>query len=155
MAAPAAKPSASTAPDPRDLLEDLVRDARKSGADAADAVIFESTSLSLSQRLGNPEKLEREESRDLGLRAFVGKRQAIVSTTDISPGMLKELVERVVAMARTVPEDPHCGLADAAELVSDYPKTLDICDPQEPATSVLRERARAAEDAARAVKGIT
>jgi PmbA protein len=155
MAAPAAKPGSATALDPRNLLEDLVRQARKAGADAADAVLFESASLSLSQRLGNPEKLEREESRDLGLRVFIGKRQAIVSTTDITAGMLKELVDRVVAMARTVPEDPHCGLADPAELVRDYPKTLDICDPIEPSTAVLRERARAAEEAARAVKGIT
>jgi PmbA protein len=142
------------AADPRNLLEDLVRRARKAGADGADAVLFQSASLSLSQRLGNPEKLEREESRDLGLRVFVGKRQAIVSTTDISAPMLNELVARSVAMARSVPEDPHCGLADPAELVRDYP-TLDICDPVEPATAVLRERARAAEDAARAVKGIT
>lgn len=142
------------AADPRNLLEDLVRRARKAGADAADAVLFQSASLSLSQRLGNPEKLEREESRDLGLRVFVGKRQAIVSTTDISAAMLNELVARSVAMARTVPEDPHCGLADPAELVRDYP-TLDICDPVEPSTAVLRERARAAEDAARAIKGIT
>jgi PmbA protein len=150
----AAARKAPPAADPRNLLEDLVRKARKAGADGADAVLFESASLSLSQRLGNPEKLEREESRDLGLRVFVGKRQAIVSTTDTSAPMLKELVSRVIAMARTVPDDPFCGLADAAELVRDYP-TLDISDPVEPATAVLRERARAAEDAARAVKGIT
>ncbi len=154
MAAPAAKQSPSPA-DPRNLLEDLVKRARKAGADAADAVLFDSASLSLSQRLGNPEKLEREESRDLGLRVFVGKRQAIVSTTDISATMLNELVSRAVAMARSVPEDPFCGLADPADLVRDYPKTLDICDPVEPSTAVLRERARSAEDAARAVKGIT
>jgi PmbA protein len=132
-----------------------VRRARKAGADAADAVLFDSASLSLSQRLGNPEKLEREESRDLGLRVLVGKRQAIVSTTDTSAAMLGELVSRAVAMARSVPEDPFCGLADPAELVRDYPTNLDICDSVEPSTDVLRERARKAEDAARAVKGIT
>src|SRR5262245_13298459 len=155
MAAPAAKKSPSPATDPRNLLEDLVSRARKAGADAADAVLFDSASLSLSQRLGNPEKLEREESRDLGLRVFVGKRQAIVSTTDTSAAMLNELVSRAVAMARSVPEDPYCGLAEPADLVRDYPKTLDLYDPVEPATAVLRERARMAEDAARAVKGIT
>ena len=155
MAAPAAKQSPSPSADPRNLLEDLVQRARKAGADAADAVLFDSASLSLSQRLGNPEKLEREESRDLGLRVFVGKRQAIVSTTDISATMLNELVTRAVAMARSVPEDPFCGLADPADLVRDYPKTLDLCDPVEPSPAVLRERARSAEDAARAVKGIT
>ena len=75
MVAPAAKQSPSPSADPRNLLEDLVQRARKAGADAADAVLFDSASLSLSQRLGNPEKLEREESRDLGLRVFVVERR--------------------------------------------------------------------------------
>jgi len=52
----------------------------------ADAVLVDSAALSVAQRLGKPEKLERAESRDLGLRVFIGKRQAIVSTTDTSPG---------------------------------------------------------------------
>jgi len=35
-----------------DLLSDLVAKAKKGGADAADAVLFESTSLEVSYRLG-------------------------------------------------------------------------------------------------------
>ncbi len=85
------------------LLDGLIARARKSGADAADAVLVDSTALSVAQRMGKPEKLERAESRDLGLRVFIGKRQAIVSTTDTSPTMLDGLVERAIAMARTVP----------------------------------------------------
>ena len=61
------------------------------------------------------------------LRVFIGKRQAIVSTTDTSPPMLTELVERAVAMARSVPDDPYCGLADAGELARKIP-TIDLCD---------------------------
>jgi PmbA protein len=41
-------------------------------------VLVESAAVSVAQRLGKPEKLERAESRDLGLRVFIGKRQAIV-----------------------------------------------------------------------------
>src|SRR5947209_1351676 len=92
-----------------DLLQDVVSRARKAGADAADAVLFEGTSLSHARRLGKTEKLERSESQDLGLRVLIGKRQAIVSTSDRSPKMLAELVERTLAMARAVPEDPFCG----------------------------------------------
>src|ERR1700752_4183710 len=86
--------------DAANLLHDLIARARRAGADAADAVLVESAALSLAQRRGPPEKLEREESRDLGLRSFVGKRQAIVSTTDTTPAALDELVARVVAMAK-------------------------------------------------------
>ena len=137
-----------------DLLQDLVGRARKAGADAADAVLFEGTSLSHARRLGKTEKLERSESQDLGLRVLIGKRQAIVSSSDRSPKMLAELVERTLAMARAVPEDPFCGLADPAEITRDWP-ALDMLDPVEPSAETLIERARAAEETALAVEGIT
>ncbi|SMH53512.1 TldD/PmbA family protein [Azospirillum agricola] len=141
-------------PEVLNLLDDLIAKARAAGADAADAVLFDSASVSLSQRLGKPEKLERSESGDLGLRVFIGKRQAIVSSTDRSATALAELVERAVAMARVVPEDPFTGLADPEQLATSLP-TLDILDPDEPATDILIERARRAEEAALAVAGVT
>src|SRR5216684_933027 len=137
-----------------DLLQDVVGRARKAGADAADAVLFEGTSLSHARRLGKTEKLERSESQDLGLRVLIGKRQAMVSSSDRSPGMLAELVERTLAMARAVPEDPFCGLADPEEITREWP-ALDMLDPTEPSAEALIERARAAEEAALAVDGVT
>ena len=137
-----------------DLLHDLITRARRAGADAADAVLFEGTSLSHGRRLGKTEKLERSEGQDLGLRVFIGRQQAVVSSTDRSPTALAELVERAVAMARTVPEDPFCGIADPAEIAQEWP-ALDMLDPAEPAAEVLIERARAAEEAALAVAGVT
>ncbi|WP_029011186.1 TldD/PmbA family protein [Azospirillum halopraeferens] len=148
-------PSPSTSQsDVLNLLEDLIRKAKAAGADAADAVLFDSASVSLSQRLGRPERLERSESGDLGLRVFMGKRQAIVSSTDRSARALEELVERAVAMARVVPEDPFCGLADPDQLARTWPD-LDVCDPDEPSADEMIEHARIAEDAARAVPGVT
>ncbi len=137
-----------------DLLGDLLAKAKAAGAEAADAVLFDSVSLSHARRLGELERLEREESRDLGLRVFLGHRQAFVSSTDMSKDALDDLVTRALAMARTVPDDPYCGLAEPAQLVRDAP-TPDICDTAEPDTRVLIERATACEDAARAVAGIT
>jgi len=137
-----------------DLLQDLIARARRAGADAADAVLFEGVSLSHARRLGKTEKLERSEGQDLGLRVFIGHQQAIVSSTDRSPEALAELVERAVAMARTVPEDPFCGIADPAEIVRQWP-VLDMLDPEEPSAEILIERARAAEEAALAVNGVT
>src|SRR5579871_1496090 len=137
-----------------DLLQDLIGRARHAGADAADAVYFEGTSLSHGRRLGKTEKLERSEGHDLGLRVFVGRQQAVVSSSDRSPKALEELVERAVAMARTVPEDPYCGLAEPDEVAREWP-ALDMDDPEEPGIEVLIERARAAEEAALAVSGVT
>src|ERR1700757_2668664 len=136
------------------LLQDLIARAGRVGADAADAVLFEGTSLSHARRLGKTEKLERSEGRDLGLRVFIGRQQAVVSSTDTSPKALDELVERAIAMARTVPEDPYCGIADPAEIARIWP-SLDMLEPVEPSAETLIGRARAAEEAALAVKGVT
>ena len=139
---------------PLDLLSDLIAKAKAAGADACDAVLVEGISLSHSQRLGNPEHLERSEGIDLGLRVFVGRRQAITSSSDLSREALAELVERAVAMARVVPEDPFCGLAEPEQLATNLPD-LDICDPREPAPETLIELAARTEEAARAVSGVT
>src|SRR5258708_31805763 len=87
------------------LLHDLIAKAKKAGADAADAIGVAGASLSHTRRLGKTEKLERSEAQDLGLRVLIGKQQAMGSTSDRSPKMLAELVERTLAMAKAVPED--------------------------------------------------
>ncbi len=136
------------------LLEDLIAKAKRAGADAADAVAIAGTSLSHTRRLGKTEKLERSETQDLGLRVFIGKQQAMVSSSDREPVILDELVERAVAMARAIPEDPFCGLADPDQVAHEWPE-LDIFDASEPTAETLIEHARAAEEAALAVEGIT
>jgi PmbA protein len=135
-------------------LETLLDLAKKAGAEAADAVVVEGTSLSVAFRLGQPEKVERSEGGDIGLRVFIGRQQAIVSSADRSEAALAELAERAVAMAKQVPEDPYCGLADPAQLCKHMPK-LDNCDPEEPPATALVDWARRCEDAARAVEGVT
>jgi PmbA protein len=137
-----------------DFLADLLAKARRAGADAADAVFVEGASISHARRLGKLEKLERSEGQDLGLRVFVGRQQAIVSSSDRSAGAVAELIARAVSMARAAPPDPFAGLADPSEIARDLPD-LDLLDPVEPEATLLVERARAAEEAALALPGIT
>ncbi len=136
------------------LLGDLIGMACKAGADAADAVAVNSTSLSVSCRLGRPEDLERSESRDIGLRVFIGRSQAIVSSSDDSTSARNAMVERAIAMARLTPEDPFCGLAPAERLARDLPD-LDLIDPMEPDSESLIAMALRTEEAGRAVRGVT
>lgn len=137
------------------LLDEVVKAALKAGADAAEAVGAERSALSITVRLGELEEVEREESRDLGLRVFLGRRQASVSGSDISPEARAKLVERAVAMAKLAPEDPYAGLADPDRLARGELPDLDLFDPSEPTPEALENRARAAEDAARAVDKVT
>jgi PmbA protein len=136
-----------------DLAARLVKAARRAGADAADAVAVRSMSLSVEVRDGAVEEAERSESDDVGLRVLVGGRQALVSTND-TRGAAAALAERAVAMARVAPEDRFAGLADRSALARDI-ADLDLVDAELPATARLEALARAAEQAALAVEGVT
>jgi PmbA protein len=135
-----------------DLAERLVTAARRAGADASDAVAVRSVSLGVEVRDGAVEESERSEGDDIGLRVFVGRRQAVVSSNDIKADV-GELAARAVAMARVAPEDPFAGLADPSGLARDIPD-LDLLDPDLPTVALLEERAKRAEAAGLAVKGV-
>jgi PmbA protein len=136
-----------------DLADRLVAAARRAGADSADAVAVRSVSLGIEVREGAVEESERAEGDDVGLRVFIGRRQAVVSTNDVAANV-GELAERAVAMAKVAPEDAYAGLADAALLARDFPD-LDLLDPALPSVAVLERRAQDAEAAGLAVKGVS
>lgn len=140
-----------------DLAQALLDAARRAGADAADALVIEGTSLSIDVRAGRLEHAERAEGLDLGLRVLIGRRQACVSSSDASPATLAMMAERAVAMAREAPEDPHVGLADAAQLSARRDGAgLELADPAEdPDPARLHDDAARAEAAALAVQGVS
>lgn len=135
--------------------EELVALARHGGADAADAVAHGESSESVTVRLGKLEDVARSESESVSLRVFVGRRSASIRTSDFSPDSFRVLVERALEMARRAPEDAYAGLAPEEFLMNGDPPELDLADPVEPSPTHLREAAAAAEDAARAVAGVT
>ncbi len=135
-----------------DLAERLVAAAHRAGADAADALALRSVSLAVEVREGAVEESERSEGDDVGLRVLIGRRQAVVSTNDVKTDP-SQLAERAVAMARAAPEDRFAGLADPDALAREIPD-LDLLDPDLPTVALLEERARRAEDAGLAVKGV-
>lgn len=136
-----------------ELAQRLVEAAKRAGADAADAVAVRGVSQGIEVRDGKVEESERAEGDDVGLRVLVGRRQAVVSTNDIAADAAT-LAERAVAMARIAPEDQYAGLADPALLAKEF-ADLDLLDPVSPSSAELERRARAAEAAALAVKGVT
>jgi PmbA protein len=136
------------------LAERLVEAARRAGADAADAVAVRGISQGVEVRDGRVEESERSEGDDVGLRVLVGRRQAVVSTNDVSGDGAARLAERAVAMARVAPEDKYVGLADASLLAQSFPD-LDLLDPKIPDVAELEQRAQEAEAAGLAVKGVT
>jgi PmbA protein len=136
------------------LAQRLVEAAKRAGADAADAVAVRGVSHGVEVRDGKVEASERSEGDDVGLRVFVGRRQAVISTNDMSGDNAAQLAERAVAMARVAPDDKYVGLADPDLLATNFPD-LDVLDPVVPSVSELERRAIEAEAAALAVKGVT
>ena len=136
------------------LLEDLVNKAKKKGADAADAMKLDQAASSVGVRLGEIETLERAESTSIDLRVFFGKRLAVASSSDWRKEALDELVDRATAMARLAPEDEFCGIASPTEIAKTWP-LIEMADETTLTADQLIAMTREAEDAARAVKGVT
>lgn len=136
-------------------VEDVVARAKRAGADAADALFAADRSLSVSVRMGALEDVERSESEELGLRVFVGRRSASVSASDLGSAALDALVERAIAMAREAPEDRWAGLAPEERLLRGAAPQLDLDDGAAVEPQALKALALAAEEAARAVPGVT
>ena len=139
------------------LTEALLSEARKAGAEAADALAVAGNSQSIDIRMGKLEQAERSEGVEIGLRVLLGGRQACVSASDISPATMARLAERAVAMAREAPEDPTVGLATSDQIARGWDMaSFDLADPSaEPSPHDLEAAARAVEAAALAHDGIT
>lgn len=140
-----------------DLTQALLDAAKRAGADSADAIAVEGTSISIDVLGGKLEHAERSEGVDIGLRVLIGQKQACVSASDTSPSTIATMAERAIAMAQTAPSDPSVGLADPADLARDWDiAALELHDSTaEPDAAALQEDAARAEAAALGYEGIS
>jgi PmbA protein len=140
-----------------DLTQQLLEAAKKAGADAADALAVDGTSISIDVRNGKLEQAERSDGVEIGLRVLLGQRSATISASDVRPETMAMMAERAVAMAQEAPDDPYIGLADADQIIKDFDvEALELFDASaEPAPADLEQDAIRAEAAALAVDGIT
>lgn len=133
------------------LTEKMITIAKRAGADAVDTIAVNGTAVMIDVREGKLEQAERAEGIDIGLRVFVGQRQAIVSASDTRDATIENMAERAVAMAREAPEDPHIGLASADQFTSTTDASnLELYDPSpEPNAAALQDAALEIEAAAK------
>ena len=136
------------------LAARAVEAAKAAGATASDALATAATDINASIRNGAPETMERAESAGVGLRVFVGRSVATLSSSDLTAEAMRAMAEQAVAIAQAAPEDPFAGLASHKQLAECW-EVLDITDTAVPTMEQLQTMARMAEDAGRAVAGIT
>ena len=140
--------------DSQAALSALLDYARAAGADAAEASFALREAISAEVRMGALEGMEREEGRSVALRAFIGKRQAAASSTDLSASGLKTLAERTAAMAKAAPEDRYCGLLEPQYLASGATPELEMADAARPSPERLLELAMECGAPALSIEGI-
>jgi len=113
----------------QDLLADLLEQATRRGATAADAFVVEDQSFSAQVRLGQVDTVKHAREQHMALRVFVDRSVAAASTSDLSRESVSRLVDEAVSLARVTSPDDKSGLPDASELARQVPD-LDLRDRQ-------------------------
>src|SRR4029077_4537381 len=111
----------------QNIAQRAIDRAKQSGASAADVMIREDDTFSVTVRMGEVEMLKEAISRSLMLRVFVGKRTATSHTSDLTPAVVEQLVDETVEMAKLTSQDESGGLPEQAVYRNGFPdlKLLD------------------------------
>jgi PmbA protein len=100
----------------RELASSVVSRAMKSGATAAEAVIREGTEFSTVVRLGQVETLKESGARAIGLRVFLGQRNASTYSSDLTDDGIQRLIAGAFELARVTSADPYAGIPEPSQL---------------------------------------
>ena len=99
--------------------------ASEHGVDQAEVAASHDIGLSATARLGEVENLEYTNDRGVGITVFKGRCKGGASTSDFSPGALRESVSKACTFAKFTAADDCAGLADS-ELMAVDPPDLDL-----------------------------
>ena len=129
-------------------IEDLLKEAKRRGASAAEAVVSNTTGLELAVRLGEVETVEHTRDHGLGISVYFGHRKGSASTSDLSPEAVRDAVRQACSIATHTQEDRCAGLAPP-ELMATAVPDLDLNHPWDISVDEAVGIAIACEDAAR------
>ncbi len=110
------------------LVGDILAEAKKQGADAAEVSVSEDVGLGVTVRMRDLESVEFNHDRGFGITVYFGKRKGSASTSDSSADAIRETVRAAANIARHTQEDPCAGLADADRMATDL-EDLDLYHP--------------------------
>jgi len=131
------------------VVEDLLAEAVRQGASAAEAGVSSDRGLSVTVRLGEVETIEHTRDNGLGVTVYFGQHKGSASTSDLSPQAIRDTVRAACNIARYTSEDPYAGLADPELMAREIPP-LDLHHPWPVSARDAVTHALACEDAARA-----
>ncbi len=135
----------------KNFLQDILKKLKNKGAAEAEVIFSNYQNKSASCRLGKVEKIEESETKEIGIRVIIKKKQSIISSTNIEHKNIDNLVDRVIEMAGVVPKDEFCGLAN--ENIISKPKIeeikkLELFDSFEPNINEIKKKVMTLEESA-------
>ena len=132
----------------KNIVQDLLDEAKSQGASAAEAGLSQENGLSVSARLGDVETIEHHCGQGLGITVYFGQHKGSSSTSDLSSASIKEAVRAACSIARYTNADEYSGLPEQERLATDFPD-LDLNHPWDVSVDKAIELAIECEDAAR------
>ncbi|MBV5308477.1 metalloprotease PmbA [Chromatium okenii] len=132
----------------QDIIEDLLKEAKRQGASAAEASVGSSAGLDVAVRLGEVETVEHTRDNGLAIAVYFGHRKGSASTSDLSPAAVRDAVKAACVIASQTQEDRCAHLAPLELLATDFPD-LDLYHPWSVTVEDAIALAVACEDAAR------
>ena len=112
----------------KNLVNDILAEAKRQGADQAEVSVSADAGLSVSVRKGELENLEFNSDRGFGITLYVGQSKGSASTTDSSSQAIQDTVAAAYRIATFTQDDPCSGLADF-ELMPTELADLDLFYP--------------------------
>ncbi len=110
------------------MIQDLLLEAKRQGASAAEAGVNGDSGLCVNVRMGEVETIEHTQDSGLGITVYFDQRKGSASTSDLSPQAIKDSVRAACNIARYTSEDDCSGLADADRMATKQPD-LDLYHP--------------------------
>ena len=132
----------------KNIVQDLLDEAKSQGASAAEAGLSQENGLSVSARLGDVETIEHHCGQGLGITVYFGQHKGSSSTSDLSSASIKEAVRAACSIARYTNADEYSGLPEQERLATEFPD-LDLNHPWDVSVDTAIELAIECEDAAR------
>lgn len=103
------------------LTQQILDEAKRQGATAAEAGSSVESGYSSSVRMGEVETIEHHRDRGMGVTVYFGQKKGTASTSDFSVDSVRAAVRAACDIARYTEEDPYAGLADPECLATEFP----------------------------------
>ncbi|MXS85075.1 metalloprotease PmbA [Nitrosomonas sp. HPC101] len=131
----------------RQIANDVLTFAKKSGADACEMHISDGSGQNVTVRQGEVETIEYTRDKGLSVTVYIGYKRGNASSSDFSPQAIQETVSAALSIARYTADDIYAGLADQDLLATAFPD-LDLYHPWPLPVEEAIELARQCEAAA-------